>query len=69
MDRFPQGEFVYIGDNLKKDFVTANRLGWTTICLRDQGDNIHAQDWSSTDSDHTPAYTVLHIEEVLDIII
>ena len=25
------GEFVYIGDNPRKDFVTARRLGWRTI--------------------------------------
>lgn len=38
--------YIYVGDNLKKDFVTAKRLGWTTICLKDQGHNIHAQDFS-----------------------
>lgn len=39
-------EYIYIGDNLKKDFVTANQLGWMTICLKDQGCNIHPQDFS-----------------------
>lgn len=30
---------VYIGDNLKKDFVTANKLGWTTVQIcRDGGE-------------------------------
>lgn len=38
--------YIYVGDNLKKDFVTAKRLGWTTICLKDQGQNIHQQDFS-----------------------
>lgn len=38
--------YIYVGDNLKKDFVTAKRLGWTTICLKDQGHNIHSQDFS-----------------------
>lgn len=27
-------ELVYIGDNLSKDFVTPNKLGWTTVRLR-----------------------------------
>lgn len=25
---------VYIGDNPQKDFITAKRLGWTTVCVR-----------------------------------
>lgn len=37
-------EYIYIGDNLKKDFVTPNKLGWKTICLLDNGKNIHQQD-------------------------
>ena len=41
---FPQHRsFAYIGDNPAKDFVTPNRLGWSTICLVDQGKNIHPQ--------------------------
>ena len=39
-------KYIYIGDNLKKDFVTAKLLGWTTICLKDQGQNIHKQNFS-----------------------
>lgn len=38
--------YIYVGDNLKKDFVTAKNLGWTTICLKDQGRNIHTQNFS-----------------------
>lgn len=35
----------YIGDNIEKDFVTPNKMGWTTICLKDPGYNIHKQDF------------------------
>ncbi|QDQ01319.1 HAD family hydrolase [Lysinibacillus fusiformis] len=32
-------ELVYVGDNTSKDFVTANKLGWTTIqIIRDSGE-------------------------------
>lgn len=32
-------ELVYIGDNVKKDFVTAKKLGWTTIqIIRETGE-------------------------------
>ena len=31
-------EMVYIGDNIAKDFITANKLGMTTICIvREEG--------------------------------
>lgn len=35
--------FIYVGDNPNKDFLSPNRLGWLTIGLRDKGDNIHNQ--------------------------
>ena len=37
-------DFTYVGDNLKKDFIAPNILGWTTICLKDDGRNIHRQE-------------------------
>ncbi len=33
--------FYYIGDNVKKDFIAPNSLGWKTIGLIDDGKNIH----------------------------
>ena len=46
MMRYPTvSDFVYIGDNVKKDFVAANSLGWTTICVRDNGMNVHKQNF------------------------
>lgn len=38
-------EYIYIGDNLNKDFITPKDMGWTTICLKDQGSNIHKQNF------------------------
>lgn len=37
------GNFFYFGDNLLKDFITPNKLGWVTICIQDKGGNIHRQ--------------------------
>lgn len=45
----------YIGDNINKDFVTPNKMGWTTICLKDSGQNIHTQDFSISD-EYLPHY-------------
>lgn len=32
--------FVYIGDNARKDFVTARSLGWHTVMIERPG-NVH----------------------------
>lgn len=46
MDKYPNMKYHYFADNLKKDFVTPNRLGWQTVCLKNDGRNIHKQDFS-----------------------
>lgn len=38
---FGKGIYYYVGDNIKKDFISANTLNWTTICLENNGLNIH----------------------------
>lgn len=38
--------YIYIADNPNKDFITPNKLGWTTICLLDRGQNIHEQNFN-----------------------
>ena len=44
MKRYPEcHDFTYVGDNLKKDFIAPNALGWRTVCLKDDGRNIHRQ--------------------------
>ena len=44
MDKFgEEADYWYVGDNTAKDFVAPNSLGWTTVCLLDDGRNIHRQ--------------------------
>ena len=43
MARYPSCTYYYIGDNHTKDFVAPNHLGWTSICLLDDGRNIHKE--------------------------
>ena len=31
---FPDKKYIYIGDNINKDFITPNKLGWDTFCIR-----------------------------------
>ncbi|MBU2930117.1 HAD family hydrolase [Winogradskyella psychrotolerans] len=34
-------QYYYIADNLKKDFIAPNTLGWKSVALIDNGKNIH----------------------------
>lgn len=40
-DHLKTKKYWYIADNLKKDFIAPNQLGWDSICLIDNGKNIH----------------------------
>lgn len=57
------GVKYYIADNTKKDFVTPNKLGWTTICLKDDGFNIHKQLFDLS-KDFLPQYTFESLSEI-----
>lgn len=39
--KFGPGNYYYLADNLKKDFITPNALGWNTMGILDNGLNIH----------------------------
>ncbi len=59
MERHPEAErFVYVGDNPAKDFIAPNRLGWTTACLLDNGENIHPQRFGDAPPLEQPQYKV-----------
>ena len=60
-------KYFYVGDNPKKDFITANKLGWATICLKDNGQNIHYQNFS-LEKDFLPTHVIENIVEILPII-
>ena len=45
MKHYPEcHDFTYVGDNPRKDFIAPNALGWQTVCLKDDGRNIHRQE-------------------------
>lgn len=55
MKRYPECyDFIYVGDNLKKDFIAPNHLGWMTICLKDDGRNIHRQEVDDIEEGMSP---------------
>lgn len=58
--------WVYIGDNVAKDFYWPRRLGWTTIMLSDRGYNTHPQPpLDEVDELHRPDFVI----DSLDLII
>lgn len=59
--------FYYIGDNPEKDFIAPNELGWTSICLLDDGKNIHKQNFNVSE-EFLPKYRIKNIVELLDYI-
>ena len=66
--RYPNAaEFYYIGDNIDKDFYAPNKLGWKTIVLLDNGDNIHKLH-SMKDDAYMPQYYVKQIQDIINYI-
>ncbi|WP_445738403.1 HAD family hydrolase [Mariniflexile sp.] len=60
-------EYVYIGDNTAKDFIGPNALGWASICLLDDGRNIHKQFFNS-DKITKPLYLINDLNEIKNIL-
>lgn len=60
-------DFFYIGDNPKKDFITPNKLGWTSVCLKDKGQNIHEQHFDLP-SEYLPKLVISSLNELRKII-
>lgn len=66
MKRYPEcDEFMYVGDNLKKDFIAPNALGWQTVCLKDDGRNIHKQDSTSVSSKAMPKMIIEGLKSLI----
>lgn len=57
------GSHVYVGDNVKKDFIAPNALGWKTIQLADDGCNIHEAP-SVLEDQQKADYTVSQLTEI-----
>lgn len=65
--KFGLNDIYYIGDNVSKDFITPNKLGWTTICVLDNGENIHSQNFNLS-NEFLPKYRMNNLKELFDIL-
>ena len=63
MKKYPNGHYVYVGDNLQKDFVVPNQLGWDSICLLDDGQHIHKQDFALGDT-YQPTHQIKDLKDM-----
>lgn len=65
MDKYgPDSDYWYVGDNPNKDFEGPNALGWTTVCLRDDGRNIHPQHFEGPPSS-LPKIIIDHLPDII----
>lgn len=68
--QFPGYQYLYVGDNPKKDFVTPNKLRWMTYGLRDRGQNVHSQSIELSNEENLPKIWLdSHIDLLTNIII
>lgn len=61
--------FTYVGDNPQKDFICPNQKLWNTICLLDDGRNIHQQDFNTVPGDAMPKMKVKSLSEILHVLL
>nr|WP_321376043.1 HAD family hydrolase [uncultured Bacteroides sp.] len=66
--KYPEASFIYVGDNPKKDFVGANALGWNTVCLLDDGRNIHKQEFEAYVDAFQPKLKINTLSELVNLI-
>lgn len=56
--------FIYIGDNISKDFIAPNALGWITIGLRPSGQNIHRHLPESFSTEYHPNFWIDSLQDL-----
>ena len=60
--------YIYVGDNLTKDFHYPRKMGWTAVMLRDNGENIHRQNIEATPENYRPDIIIDNLTDLINII-
>ena len=60
--------FIYIGDNLSKDFIAPNALGWITIGLHPSEHNIHHHLPENFNKEHHPDAWISSLQDLAQLI-
>ncbi len=61
---YPNKKLIYIADNTSKDFLAPNLLNWESICLLNNGENIHQQNFS-LDINYLPKIKVDYLTDII----
>ncbi|WP_458626680.1 HAD family hydrolase [Winogradskyella sp. PC D3.3] len=56
--------YYYIADNLKKDFIAPNSLGWNSIALVDNGKNIHFESYKFMEVENLPKDFIIDFKDL-----
>ncbi len=64
---FGKGNYIYVADNTSKDFLSPNKLGWSSICILDNGNNIHKQDFGLEEK-YKPQFTLGNFSDLIKIL-
>lgn len=61
---FPAEKYIYVGDNVRKDFIAPNELGWVSLCLTHNSDFIHQHDIKDFPKIHAPKNWIRHLADI-----
>lgn len=61
---FPDCIYYYVADNIRKDFIAPNRLGWESIGVIDNGLNIHFDGHLYMKNLYLPKYFVHSVTDI-----
>ncbi|WP_299782684.1 HAD family hydrolase [uncultured Formosa sp.] len=66
-DKYGEATYLYIGDNVKKDFIAPNTLNWYSVCLLDNGVNIHTQDMNLS-KEQSPVFKINVLKDIKNVL-
>lgn len=64
MNIYPAESYLYIGDNPCKDFISPNKLGWSTIGIKGDNRNIHSQNMDQLTPEFFPTIWLNHFSDI-----
>lgn len=67
-EKFPAERYIYIGDNVKKDFLGCNKLGWISIGIRGGTRNVYSQVTDGFPVEALPKYWINNWNEFLELL-
>jgi len=66
---YPAEHYIYVADNVEKDFLGCNPLGWISIGIRGDNQNIHSQTTQNLPESALPDFWVNNWEELTELLL